>query len=1391
MAEEINNRDLVVLTKQFGGKVSTADTSTATYKKESSETLYSVDAICEGPIEGLCDERGHLLKYINDPEYTNVNLGKGIYLNDVPILDSRLDKFNFVTNGFKFYLGTEYNEGFYDYPSTIYRYNKPVLLNDKYFAAEAAGEYNLIEYWNTFGRGGAQLAGNEQNGIKEILGHTSRFFYVSDDNSAENLSTVLTEEQYAFSDFQADGVIGLFMGIPGYPPGFFIAGGNPDPQGGRPNLNYLSTQARIHGFDEIESGATPFIHKIVNPYCDRLKVVIYVDSLYRINNDGHVKSESVNVIIEIANELNSDRYIYTGFIKGVVKGGKYLADVEFDLNLNPYTPANYHVKVYTASPKLRFSEKANRAMGIGVHAVVEMVSKRGPFSYPFTALVKSSINSDHFSSDPNRTFHAKLLKIKVPSNYDPITKNYYGNWSGKFHKMLKWTDNPAWIYYDLCTNQRYGIGNGEILHEDINKWELYKVAKYCDELVRTNSIKGATEDDFFRLPNSALLYMASKIPTTDNTYEVLSIESTKTYVDAEGKERVRPSPTRIFINAINSNGTRYSLEDIRKKYKPIIEINRSTQTVTPTGNSDSIIFLYGAEGIPNKKALVFEIRKGSLRRVATGDSGRGINEEQREKAEEDQVWVWLDDENLENDQIDSFMLELKEDFSADLVFEKENIGYLAEDSSRISFIDGFKEYLKYTPKEATSDGKVVNKTDSDGKDVKEVLTDKAFTADVITKNTGNRGAVTLRELVVQASKNTEKGAKDFIIDKMRDQVLNGLQQKIIDYEQIISDILDSNVYESVYDDLRINGKCMPRKKGYRDPLEPRFTANILIDNETNALKALNDLASIFRGLTYYKNNMIHTTVDVNKPVSYIFNNTNVKDGMFNYSSGSLDGNYTVAKILYKDSINRYKDEVEVVEDKELVREYGYIVKEILGFGVTSRDQARRMGSWLLATNKFENQSVTFTTDLQGLLLKPGDVIQVQDDYIRNENLQGRVLFVDRTNYSIKIDRQISSSLLKSSISFVYDKRKNINTEDIKTSLDYYKKDNSKTLTFSIKKIDSKNNIIYLNDLSEEEFQKQTGLSPEDLDYLDTFNTWRLENKEAFDEKFSLVSPDSPYIIQESVNLSSLQSSLDYSALNFESSTELDRSASLGSLVTDNLINYSLNNLYKIVTISEQDINQYTLFCVKFDRDKYKKIEDGKHNLKSSFTESGFYYSNRKTPKKLDLDSMTGDYLPYIEEESPYFDQLGSDSFNQSDYGITDDSDSRSSLLTVTLQGESRSEKLYYRRVRIYFNNIKSYIDDRVVNATEDSDKKYYESVKKAIESGGGFICKVQNKHRSVKFKVPYSDGDGLIEKTVFLGRSVKSGTIEGSQIVINNFILESVGSIEVYVYDNQNKLLGE
>ncbi|BDU72405.1 host specificity protein J [Mesoterricola silvestris] len=120
-------------------------------------------------------------------------------------------------------------------------------------------------------------------------------------------------------------------------------------------------------------------------------------------------------------------------------------------------------------------------------------------SNPYMATIAVSMDSKLFSSIPEVTAKIKGRIIKVPANYTPSTRAYAttgtgttgGGWDGTF--KLAWTDNPAWIFYDLCTNTRYGAGN-YLNVAGLDKWALYTIAQWCDVLVDDGN--GGTEPRF-------------------------------------------------------------------------------------------------------------------------------------------------------------------------------------------------------------------------------------------------------------------------------------------------------------------------------------------------------------------------------------------------------------------------------------------------------------------------------------------------------------------------------------------------------------------------------------------------------------------------------------------------------------------------------------------------------------------------------------------------------------------------------------------------------------------------------------------------------------------------------------------------------------------------------
>ena len=178
--------------------------------------------------------------------------------------------------------------------------------------------------------------------------------------------------------------------------------------------------------------------------------------------------------------------------------------------------------------------------------------------------------------------------------------------------------------------------------------------------------------------------------------------------------------------------------------------------------------------------------------------------------------------------------------------------------------------------------------------------------------------------------------------------------------------------------------------------EARFSCNTIIGNQAEAFNVLQDLASVFRGMLFWRANTIQATADHGNldgsdlsPV-HLYSNSNVVGGAFNYEGTSLKTRSTSIRVRYSDPDNFYKSNFVVVEDNDLITKYGKQIKEIIAFGATSKYQAQRMGRWLLASEELDGEIVSFSTGLQGAVVLPGQIFAISDEMRQGVRLAGRV-----------------------------------------------------------------------------------------------------------------------------------------------------------------------------------------------------------------------------------------------------------------------------------------------------------------------------------------------------------------------------------------------------------------
>ncbi len=186
-------------------------------------------------------------------------------------------------------------------------------------------------------------------------------------------------------------------------------------------------------------------------------------------------------------------------------------------------------------------------------------------------------------------------------------------------------------------------------------------------------------------------------------------------------------------------------------------------------------------------------------------------------------------------------------------------------------------------------------------------------------------------------------------------------------------------------------------------LEPRFSCNIIFKDQTKVYDAINVIASLFRGIVFFGGSEIHFLDDrPRKPIA-LFNNANVKDGVFNYSNTRKDLQFNTVEVVYLDRFDNYRTKVEYVQDEEDIRKRGVLKNTMNTMGVTSRAMARRIGQHIIYQTTKENQNVEFSTGLEALLCRPGDLIIVEDEMKTRSANYGKILAVDTTNKTIQVD----------------------------------------------------------------------------------------------------------------------------------------------------------------------------------------------------------------------------------------------------------------------------------------------------------------------------------------------------------------------------------------------------
>ena len=216
----------------------------------------------------------------------------------------------------------------------------------------------------------------------------------------------------------------------------------------------------------------------------------------------------------------------------------------------------------------------------------------------------------------------------------------------------------------------------------------------------------------------------------------------------------------------------------------------------------------------------------------------------------------------------------------------------------------------------------------------------------------------------------------------------------------------TGVTYSVDDILRV--RRIPEGTGRVSLMEPRFQMNTLISQGQPVYKVLKDMASAFTSMLYWMNGQLTLVQDVPQGPVAVFTKGNVIDGAFSYESSSIKTRINQVVVFWNDPTINYERVPVIVEDAgDIIRRNKTISTDVVAYGCTSESQAIRYGKWKLWTAQNQREIVNFSTGLEGLFVRPGDVISIQDSTRKGFDHSGRIS--SATSSSITVDRTVSIS----------------------------------------------------------------------------------------------------------------------------------------------------------------------------------------------------------------------------------------------------------------------------------------------------------------------------------------------------------------------------------------------
>lgn len=251
-------------------------------------------------------------------------------------------------------------------------------------------------------------------------------------------------------------------------------------------------QTYIQGMPEVDNElsvgvtvtqAIAWTRQFSNLTLDAIRIKLSLPVQYQYKDNG----DMVGTVTQYAIDLSTDGGSWVTVVDGRFDGkttSEYQRDHRIDL---PKATSGWSVRVRRITADSSSSKLIN---AFKVFSFAEVIDSK--LRYPNTALLYIEVDASQFSGQaPKVTCKPKGRLVRVPTTYDPVSRTYAGTWQGDF--KYAYTDNPAWIFYDLVLDKIFGMGT-RVDATMIDKWELYSIAQYCDQMVPDGA--GGTEPRF-------------------------------------------------------------------------------------------------------------------------------------------------------------------------------------------------------------------------------------------------------------------------------------------------------------------------------------------------------------------------------------------------------------------------------------------------------------------------------------------------------------------------------------------------------------------------------------------------------------------------------------------------------------------------------------------------------------------------------------------------------------------------------------------------------------------------------------------------------------------------------------------------------------------------------